>query len=237
MRSLLLSLLLAAIAPLAAAQTAGYLVPLLPAQNVPGAHGSLWSTDLLIENSSDHTIFLQQDACFVCGRPPVGSVVTVPPQSTIKNPVVAPLWSLGSYLYTPQTDAVSIRFHLRVRDMSREAESFGTEIPVVSLADFATSIRLIDVPTDPRFRVTLRIYSSGNAAANITVLPPNGTTPLRTLQVPLDHGAAALDPVSGLSEPSVRIVVDNGGGSFTLWAFASVTNNDTQDVTTITQSH
>ena len=236
MRSFLAFIFLVTLSSNAAAQVASFLVPLLPAQNVPGAQGSLWSTDLVIENSSDHNIFLQQDSCFVCGRPPVGKVVNVPPHATVTNPVLDPLIGAGSFLYTAQADADAIRFHLRVRDMSRQEETFGTEIPVVSGAAFRPAIRLIDVPTDPRFRVTLRIYSTGIAQANVTVLPPNGVVPLRTLQVPLSSGVAVLDPVSGLAEPSVRLVIDNGGGPFTFWAFVSVTNNDTQDVTTITES-
>jgi len=236
MRSTLAFIFLVTISSNATAQIASFLVPLLPAQNVPGAQGSLWSTDLVIENSSDHNVFLQQDSCFVCGRPPIGSVVNVPPHATITNPALEPLISAGTMLYTAQADADAIRFHLRVRDMSRPEETFGTEIPVVSGAAFRSAIRLIDVPTDPRFRVTLRIYSPGIAQATVTVLPPNGVVPLRTLQVPLNRGVALLDPVSGLAEPSVRLVIDNGGSPFTLWAFASVTNNDTQDVTTITES-
>jgi hypothetical protein len=236
MRSILVLTLLVGISSNAAAQIESFLVPLLPAQNVPGARGSLWSTDLVIENSSDHNIFLQQDPCFTCGRPPIGVVVNVPPHATITNPTVDPINGAGTWLYTSQVDAEDIRFHLRVRDMSRQEQTFGTEIPVVSGAALHTTIRLIDVPTDPRFRVTLRIYCPAIAQATVTVLPPNGEVPLRTLHVPLNRGVAVLDPVSGLTEPSVRLVIDNGGGPFILWAFASVTNNDTQDVTTITES-
>ena len=72
MRATLALIFLVTISSNATAQTS-FLVPLLPAQNVPGAQGSLWSTDLVIENSSDHNVFLQQDSCFTCGRPPIGT--------------------------------------------------------------------------------------------------------------------------------------------------------------------
>ena len=240
MRTLSLIVSLLIVATSAAAQTlVPYLLPLVPAQNVPGAHGSLWETDLVVENSSDRTITVTNNGCLICvSPPPPGAPFNVPPQSTITNPVVvATVGNIGGMLFVLDSDVSAIRMHLRVHDLSREAESFGTEIPVLTPPAFRPVIRLIEVPTDPRFRVTLRIYSIDFApAAHILVLPPSGTTSLRDMTVPMNLGAAQLEPVSGLTEPFVRIVVTAVDGVTPVWAMASVTNNDTQDVTTIIDS-
>ena len=237
-RSLLLVFLLFAPSAFAQSLTA-FLFPLVPADKVPGANGSLWTTELVIENSSDHAITLSNNGCPIClTPPPPGVPVTVPAHSTVRNPPIVQT-VLGAYLFVfDPADAAALRMQMRVRDMSREAETFGTEVPVVPVSQFRPTIRLLDVPTDSRFRVTLRIYSTTyGIVPHVTVLPPNGTTPLRSITVPLDRGAAAaLNPVAGVSEPLVRVVVDSGDPLATLWAFVSVTNNDTQDVTTITES-
>lgn len=218
--------------PLNAQTPVAVLLPLLPASNVPGALGSLWTTQVMVENSSDHDIAIVASPCNVCSPPP--PYVTVPPQSTVPFDSLPLLGGgIGGYAFIDASDAPFLRMHLRVRDMSRQAETYGTEIPVVPQSDFLPVIRLIDVPTDPRFRVTLRMYASifGSDSATVTVLPQNGTTPLRTIPVTLVNGVAQLDPVAGLTDPSVRIVV---ASSTPIWAFASVTNNATQDVTTVT---
>lgn len=50
--------------------------------------------------------------------------------------------------------------HLRVRDMNREDASWGTEIPIVRERDLRLEVvHLLDVPADPRYRVSLRIYN------------------------------------------------------------------------------
>lgn len=240
MRTLsLLAFLLITVTSAAAQTLVPYLLPLVPAQNVPGAHGSLWETDLVVENSSDHTITVTNNGCPIClSPPPPGAPFDVPPQSTITNPAIATtVGSIGGEMFVQDTDASAIRMHLRVHDLSREAESFGVEVPVLTPPAFRPVIRLIEVPTDPRFRVTLRIYAiTYSPAAHVVVLPPSGTTPLRDMTVAMNNGAAQLDPVSGLTEPFVRIVVTGLDGVTPVWAFASVTNNDTEEVTTIIDS-
>lgn len=239
-RALLLALFFAV--PAAAQELVTVLLPLAPAQNVPGAHGSLWSTELVIENSSDKNVYLYHYSCIICGAPPpLGVDVFLPAQSTVRNPTVTQNNALGAILYAFPTEAPAVRLHLRVRDLSRQAETFGTEVPVVTDADFRSTVRLLDVPVDPRFRVTLRIYSlRTDPPVTVTLLANSGTAPLQTFNVALNHGGAQLDPVAGLIGNSavgsaVRVVVDSPTKE-PIWAFASVTNNDTEDVTVITES-
>ena len=237
----LVVLLLAAVHPARAQNLVTILLPLTPAQNVPGAHNSLWSTELAVENSSDRPITLFHYSCIICGAPPPPGVdVNIPPHTTLRNPPVTQNDGIGALLFAFPADAAAVRLHLRVRDMSRQAETFGTEVPVVTDAAFKSTVRLIDVPADPRFRVTLRIYAMRDGVpVVVTVLPDNGTAPLLTFNLTFDR-SVQLDPVAGLIGNSavgsaVRIVVDSPTNE-PIWAFASVTNNDTQDVTTITES-
>src|SRR2546430_15817923 len=48
---------------------------------------------------------------------------------------------------------------VRVHDTSRDAAAYGVEIPAVSDLDFAATVRLTGIPTDARFRSTLRVYA------------------------------------------------------------------------------
>lgn len=234
--ALAVALLLAAVHPAHAQSLVTYLLPLTPVQNVPGAHGSLWSTELAVENSSDRPVTLYHYSCIICGAPPPpGADVFIPPHATVRNPPVIPNDGFGMLLFAFPADAPAVRFHLRVRDMSRQAETFGTEVPVVADTAFKSTVRLIDVPADPRFRVTLRVYAKRDRVpVVVSVLPEDGTAPPRTINLTFD-GSVQLDPVSGLGGSYVRIVVDSPTQE-PVWAFASITNNDTQDVTTITES-
>src|SRR5438105_3909947 len=55
--------------------------------------------------------------------------------------------------------ALSISLSLRVQDVSREARTWGTTVPVVRERDaFTGRLQLLDVPVDDRFRVALRVY-------------------------------------------------------------------------------
>lgn len=69
--------------------------------------------------------------------------------------------------------------HLRVRDMNREDTSWGTEVPIVRERDLRLEVvHLLDIPTDPRYRVSLRIYnvapiaSARNAADYVVEVMP-----------------------------------------------------------------
>ena len=126
--------------------------------------------------------------------------------------------------------------NLRVRDTSRQASSHGVEVPVVQLSDFTNDrIVLIGVPADPRFRKTLRVYSldSGSVFANLSF---NGQS----------VSPIFLKPSASIFEPAYTELDDfptnlPAGSTMEvsltspnrIWAFISVTNNDTQEITLI----
>jgi hypothetical protein len=95
------------------------------------------------------------------------------------------------------------------------------------------------VPTDPRFRNTLRLYSTRSSSLRVTV---DGQPPV---DVQLAAGADMFDPAYatytqfpvGAEEISVTIeptpnLLPVVPAPF--WAFITVTNNDSQAITTIT---
>lgn len=154
--------------------------------------------------------------------------------------------SVGRLFFVPAAHADDFVANLRVTDVTRQAQSHGVEVPVARLRDFTPGrIVLLGVPVDPRFRNTLRIYGlpGGSQFVNVTV---NGVTtgvPLRSsgsLYEPSYAEFTAFPPASQLMspqnsvtvtiEPPVRGIV----GPTAVWAFVSVTNNDTQQITLVT---
>jgi hypothetical protein len=124
--------------------------------------------------------------------------------------------------------------------------NFGTEIPVVREREMTSrSLDLVAVPTDSRFRRTLRIYATGP-----TFLWVNFTDGAETFQrtVTLAAGGDGFEPAyaelsdfptfaSGAKQATVTIEAPPTASPFPqppYWAFISVTNNDTQVITTIT---
>lgn len=158
---------------------------------------------------------------------------------------VSPEWRYdgtpGRFIYIPRSEP-QVAMNFRAYDVSRDAHNFGAEIPVVRARELTTApIKLLGVPTDPRFRNTLRIYATAETAVAVSysdfahhvVLRPgvNLFDPAYAQFTDFPTGAGTIDltitpstvvpPLPGLVPPRV-------------WAFISVTNNDTQAITTIT---
>ena len=147
----------------------------------------------------------------------------------------------GLFLYIPKSSP-RIDMNLRVFDETRDAFNFGTEMPVVYYDREFTDqpIKLLGVPLDPRFRNTLRVYSTQDISVTVEF---NDQLHLVTLR----PGINVLDPAyaqfsefptgSGTMDvtiaPHVGIPPPPVLDSPKIWAFISVTNNDTQLITTI----
>jgi hypothetical protein len=151
-------------------------------------------------------------------------------------------------LYVRRDRRDDISLNLRVRDTSRNASSHGTEIPVVREDEISTRrITLVGVPIEVGFRNTLRIYSNDTTPATVQV-----TIGDRSETIQLQPGRNIFEPqfaiftdfpVAGTlpnNATSVRVIIDptlpgDPVPPFTsrAWAFISVTNNATQEITTI----
>ena len=222
------------------------LIPVIMSQE--GAYGSRWVTDAIIENAGDEEVALFQTPLanwWNCGIPEGCFVSDVLPARFVGT--FLPQWPTGVFVHVTRNSPV--RFQVLARDLSRQSEALGTEIPVVRENDWRSGpIHLMNVPADPRFRVTLRVYLEGDVEAfswvPIRIFRMNSETPVvdTTLsldrshngQIPATNWVADLAPYYGIApgEP-LRIEIGVPATGHRFWAFASVTNNTTQHVTVI----
>jgi IPT/TIG domain len=147
----------------------------------------------------------------------------------------------GKFVYVPVTSATP-EFNLRVFDESRSAFNFGTELPVVFERRFSTApFKLLGVPLDPRFRKTLRLYATGETTAAVRIgdvvhnvhiaAGRNLFDPAYAQFIEFPVGEGTVDITVA---PSTITVPFPGASAPLVWGFISVTNNDTQLITTIT---
>lgn len=224
------------------------LVPIVLAQPAPGAYGSLWTSALHVFADGADLHFKQFDVCLACAPEYV-----VPANTTATLDIgLVPAVPSGRLIYLARDATTRAVFELRVSDLSRQSLTWGTELPVVREPSFRTDhVTLIAVPTDARFRVALRVYDVDaqpnsifrvdmfdEAAGNLLQTAQFGVTPSpeptsgripSTLEL---TDLRAMFPVITSAE-TVRVVVTPVNVS-RFWAFVSVTNNETQHVTTIT---
>ena len=170
----------------------------------------------------------------------------------------------GRFVYVAKSQSDKVAMNLRAFDVSRSASNFGTELPIVRESSFSNEqIVLPGVPlSDLRFRKTLRIYSPVPVKVALSyqgVLPltepPLPPIPLPTV-ITLKAGANIFEPAFATvttfpdfsnpfssRETVLTIVLEPIPDCPTcplphitapIWAFLSVTNNETQHITTIT---
>ena len=208
--------------------------------NGPGAFGTQWSTVFVLYNANDYR--LPKPFAVVCD--PAPCFVPGPRSLFGLNSLNAPE---GLTLSVPRQAAKRVTFGLLARDLSRQRDALGTELPVVRETDLRDGeFSLLSVPADPRFRVALRLYgiddvrgvvlrihamddtSSNVLVQKVTLRPPSYRS-----------GSATFGYVGDLLTHYPQIVgkgplhleVDANGAR--VWGFISVTNNETQHVTVI----
>jgi hypothetical protein len=239
-----------------------YLIP-VTGQHKRGSNGSLWTTEWTIFNGSQWHLTMIWAHCAPnvspCPSP------TIAPRTTARHGSYASGFdSDGGFVYVPKQLVPYMSSSLRVRDISGGANNFGAEVPFVRVGrDYTNQERgvhvLVDIPTDPKYRVTLRIYGEAEAphTAYVTIYGESSDVPLERHDVelngivnvafdpfPLRPAYAEIDPLSPAVRASgerIRIAV---GAQYDflispplvrpIYAFVSVTNNETQQVTTIT---
>jgi hypothetical protein len=224
-----------------------------------GAFGARWKTDLWMRNSSVEAVDFAAWPCSaeVCtaavptrfalagGR----SLHNLPPLSG------APDGNPSRVLYIEKSQARNLSFNLRLSDTSRSLIDGGVEMPVVREAELLDrTAQLFDVPLTPGFRVLLRVYDLAYSSSSFSVLvypqAESADQPIvywgQIQAAAVDEGEfasksayASIDITSLLREPRqwpenarIEIVPLTPGSRF--WAFASITNNDTQIVTLVT---
>lgn len=226
------------------------LVPIVFASDIAGANGSRWRTELSGFNSSIPN-FLFADPEQTCAFPDHRCPWYIEERRAFAPRVPTDGHVPGRLLYLGGPgDPSRLSIHARVRDVSREAESHGVEIPAVLENDAFGPYEVIglpNVPMGPRYRQKLRVYDLEGArgrSVRVLVNVAGGGQLLRILTTtsepsgdfPLYPGYAELDldampELAGATRVDVTIETPYEGR---FWAFLSVTNNVTQQITTVT---
>ena len=162
----------------------------------------------------------------------------------------------GFFVYFPRAHEKDLTFHVRLVLETPDGYRPSVEVPIVHERDFrvAAPAVLIDVPNSSQRRVMLRVYESTGGPrteARIRVFPLSGTEILAERVIPLSRGTIGGDdfplysgvaqmPLSDLIDLStaperlrIEVTAENPV-DLPIWAFASITENDTQHVTLIT---
>jgi hypothetical protein len=229
------------------AQSTRVLVPIV-ATGAGGAFDSRWTSEATSFNgSSSFVLVLFPHRCDT----ECGAGVVFGPMEGGDLPVTTGSAVPAAFVYVPNESVDAMEFGLRVRDVSRQADSWGAEVPVVRESSaFQHPFDLLNVPLPARFRQTLRIYDfedkSGSGVrvqfydmvtggllkdAQLSMLPPQSTDMFTPAYVQLDQFGQAPE-LAGVDRIRVRISPTNA--TQRLWAMISVTNNVTQELTMIT---
>ncbi|MGN6185971.1 MAG: hypothetical protein ACTHQM_20240 [Thermoanaerobaculia bacterium] len=209
--------------------------------DVRGAHDSVWRSELWAHLRADGVTILPLR--IADAQPLRAGSQTVPIFLTAGSQ--AP----GQFLRVTRELIDTVEFNLRVRDMSRTLETWGTEIPVVRESEFRRQpISLLPIPVDSNFRSMVRIYSPSENGGEVRIrITRIGTLSdhrvvhesvytLAAPELPSPYTPSflqlAIDDLAG-NEPGVVRVDVEPIGELPIWAFASTTNNMTQHFTTI----
>ncbi|HYH06445.1 MAG TPA: IPT/TIG domain-containing protein [Thermoanaerobaculia bacterium] len=225
------------------------LLPSFTGREIGGAFGSRWVIEHGIFNGNDVPLEPNLDFFHTASTAPLPTRA-VSPIPTEEPYTRAPNWMV--HVRRPVSD--NVRYSLRVRDLSRAESTWGTELPVVRERDFTSRVQLFDVPLQERFRQTLRIYAlpEGRLCCNelaVRFYAMNQATPLHETTVtlrepevgagsrefPMQPETTEIDFLGGISQLAGhdRVRVEIESATRKIWAYVSVTNNETQHVTVV----
>lgn len=208
-----------------------------------GDHGSRWTTDAtMVYPIGAPGIFVNHDV--MAPLPPHGGYLA--PRSLLELYGNHPT---GLVVFVPRGQEV--RFGTLVRDVSRAAAQWGSEVPVVREGDLRREVELVNVPLDPRYRLQLRIYGTDGVGFPVTITAdtPNVASargavlsgPCSAAQLPCNSRTPAyvsVDPRQMFAHLSyagrMNLRITSSSNARKLWAFITATNNETQNVTVIT---
>lgn len=226
------------------------LVP-ISVRSAPGENGSLWTSHLTVANTGDKTVQ-------AIGVEPCNVGTCAPAELLAGSSFEA--CAFGTSVEVPEADVENIRLLLRVQDISRQAQTWGTVIPTVPERHAYTISRrvaLLDIPTGDAFRSMLRVYDyhpgvtrsvaiRGYETPGTSCLAPGSTDSLLfeavesftpDVALPMYAPAQITLPLPALTElppgRRVRLEVEALSDDLVYWGFVSVTNNATQHVTAI----
>jgi hypothetical protein len=208
--------------------------------NFPGAGSSQWQTELWVTNRTDTPLVFRLSPCNQSAG------CNLPSMQPQESQLYTGVWPTGRWLPVWEGDA--IRYQARLRDSTRNASSAGVELPIIGEGDFRSDeLNLLAIPRDPKFRVTVRLYARdvtpvlmveqvdmlGNVLRTDNVLLND--PPARDFNLGASYAQIALDS-SPVATTPIRLRIRSNFSGVYFWALASVTNNDTSEVTLIQAS-
>lgn len=222
-----------------------------------GQGGSEFRTTAKFWNKGDQPVsfFGFDSSCLVIADPlsvPLNPYTLQPHQEQALNLFPECSQTTGKLFYVLKGER-GLAGSLRVWEVSKQGSNHGVEIPVVRLEDFdEESIALVSVPTDPKFRLTLRVYGLNPGPAFVNVSYGG-----KVVQLPMQSSSNIYEPgyavYTGFTPPpgghvptppfmNVLVEVPRGPDGAVIpgtpiWAFITVTNNETQHITTVTPQH
>jgi hypothetical protein len=220
--------------------------------NGGGAAGSIWSTDAWIHNSAFYAAisrFRTVEQNIGCVPPNCDTQLRPRETRELDHGDDRPA---GFFDHIARGSGEDFHTNVLFRDLSRQAEAFGTELPVVRENDWQTGKTvLLGIPGGPDSRIMIRAYVLENDAEMSGTLPLrvyliNGTEPILEQTLILaapadkDHEPASasfnIPALPAAIAGPLRIEIGPLSTSFDnrYWAFASITNNRTQHVTLVT---
>lgn len=248
-------LFIAAVSSAEGAEGTRFLVP-LNLGTTPGLFQSSWARQMVIANSGNQDVTfvgLADPSCPIPEGCLIEPIVVAHGTALVDNFRVCAEPG-GRVLQAPSASANDLSFTLRTRDLSRESATWGSSVPVVREDRFfGSTFSLADLPLDTQFRITVRIYdvdpdTPPSVRVRAYLLAPflgRADTLIGELTQPVfktstASGCAAVSEMFLWMEKSlpssgrIRIEIQPLDGRREYWAFASVTHNDSQQVTVIT---
>ena len=235
LKSLGIAALASALALAALAEEVPVLLPVHT--TVEGAHGSHFTTHFSAFNSGDQTVTLRglRETCLLtCPPGPIETAVEpgtlTPPFDTEGAP--------GQIFFVDEASLADLHFSLRARDFSREVDSAGTEIPVVRPDGWRTGeVVFPSIPPRVHFRQLLRVYALEPMSVMVRVISNFDDTVLLEETLALSAPAHEFDPayaqLAEFPDSSVHTRIEllpvTPGAQY--WAFMTMTNNVTQEIT------
>jgi hypothetical protein len=232
------------------------LIPLIDPE-APGANGALWRTEVSMLVMAETAAEIHPTVCEVVlecfpFEPPLRRQFDL-----LTSGYNVSSGAGGQFIYVRAEDAGKVRLNARVYDASRTNATAGSEVPVVREPLFHTdAVELLNIPIHSQYRHTLRIYDADardGARVAIRIYAAGEEQPratvIRTLSVPARNyrtttallpvrpAYTQLDPIdllpNGADFRTMRIEVEPLDAGLRVWAFASITNNETNHVTVI----
>lgn len=223
------------------AQAQRVLIPVAFFGEMPGAYGSRWIVRLTAYNDHSLRNRIASGQCTLG----VSCKEYAEPYSTFEFPFQFPPWEpFGIWVDVAFPDRVT--FYYRTRDLSRQAETAGTMLPILHENDGThQKLQFVAVPVEDRFRIMLRLYAlDGSDSVKLTVrssdtgaelwagLVPVPATSYPLQYVPAQTQLADVQNLLGGYRGEVRVEVEASPGK-RVWGFVTVTHNETQHVTVV----